>query len=81
VAAVSCGIFGENCVLDLDYAEDSAAETDANFILASDGKLIEIQCTAETKPFSRDDLTVMLDLAGGGADELFRLQRQALGLE
>ena len=81
VAAVSCGIFGGNCVLDLDYAEDSAAETDANFILASDGKLIEIQCTAETKPFSRDDLTVMLDLAGGGADELFRLQRQALGLE
>ena len=81
VAAVSCGIFGGNCVLDLDYAEDSAAETDANFILTSDGKLIEIQCTAETKPFSRDDLTVMLDLAGGGADELFRLQRQALGLE
>ncbi|MEE1562536.1 MAG: ribonuclease PH [Alphaproteobacteria bacterium] len=81
VAAVSCGIFGGNCVLDLDYAEDSAAEIDANFILASDGKLIEIQCTAETKPFSRDDLTVMLDLASGGADELFRLQRQALGLE
>ena len=81
VAAVSCGIFGGNCVLDLDYAEDSAAETDANFILTSDGKLIEIQCTAETKPFSRDDLTVMLDLASGGADELFRLQRQALGLE
>ena len=81
VAAVSCGIFGGNCVLDLDYAEDSAAETDANVILSSDGKLIEIQCTAETKPFSRDDLTVMLDLASGGADELFRLQRQALGLE
>ena len=81
VAAVSCGIFGGNCVLDLDYAEDSAAETDANFILTSDGKLIEIQCTAETKPFSRDDLTVMLDLAGGGADELFRLQRLTLGLE
>ncbi|MBL6935072.1 MAG: ribonuclease PH [Alphaproteobacteria bacterium] len=81
VAAVSCGIFEGNCVLDLDYAEDSAAETDANFILAGDGKLIEIQCTAETEPFSRDGLITMLDLAAKGADELRHLQRQALGLD
>jgi ribonuclease PH len=81
VAAVSCGIFEENCVLDLDYAEDSVAKTDANFIFAGDGKLIEIQCTAETNPFSRDDLTTMLDLAQKGAGELFHLQHQALGLD
>ncbi len=81
VAAVSCGIFEGNCVLDLDYAEDSAAETDANFILAGDGKLIEIQCTAETDPFSREALITMLDLAAKGADELRHLQRQALGLD
>jgi len=81
VAAVSCGIFEGNCVLDLDYAEDSAAETDANFILAGDGKLIEIQCTAETEPFSRDGLITMLDLAAKGSDELRHLQRQALGLD
>ena len=81
VAAISCGIFEENCVLDLDYAEDSAAETDANFILANNGKLIEIQCTAETEPFSREALTTMLDLAEKGVGELFSLQRQALGLE
>ena len=81
VAAVSCGIFEENCVLDLDYAEDSVAKTDANFILTGDGKLIEIQCTAETNPFSRDDLTTMLDLAQKGAGELFHLQHQALGLD
>ena len=79
VAAISCGIFEGNCVLDLDYAEDSAAETDANFILASNGKLIEIQCTAETEPFSREALTAMLDLAEKGVGELFSLQRQALG--
>lgn len=81
VAAISCGIFEENCVLDLDYAEDSAAETDANFILSGNGKLIEIQCTAETEPFSREALTTMLDLAEKGVGELFNLQRQALGLE
>ena len=81
VAAISCGIFEENCVLDLDYAEDSAAETDANFILASNGKLIEIQCTAETEPFSREALTTMLDLADKGVGKLFSLQHQALGLE
>ena len=81
VAAISCGIFEGNCVLDLDYAEDSAAETDANFILASNGKLIEIQCTAETEPFSREALATMLDLAEKGVGELFSLQHQALGLE
>ncbi len=81
VAAISCGIFEENCVLDLDYAEDSAAETDANFILTNTGKLIEIQCTAETEPFSREALATMLDLAEKGVGELFSLQRQALGLK
>jgi len=81
VAAISCGIFEENCVLDLDYAEDSAAETDANFILSSNGKLIEVQCTAETEPFSREALTTMLDLADKGVGKLFSLQHQALGLE
>lgn len=80
VAGVSCGIVGGNPVLDLDYAEDSAAEVDANFVIAGDGRLCEIQGTAENEPFSEEQFLRLLRLAQIGARELFRLQRDALGL-
>ena len=79
VAAVSCGIFQGVPILDLDYAEDSAAEADANFVMTDDYLLIEVQGTAETKPFPRAQLTELLDLAEAGIADLARLQREALG--
>ena len=81
VVAVSCGIVEGTPVLDLDYAEDSTAETDANFVLAGYGGLIEIQATAEKHPFSDDELGSMLSLARKGAGELLAAQRAVLGLE
>ena len=80
VAAVSCGIFNDVPVLDLDYPEDSAAQVDANFVMASGGKLIEIQGTGEQRAFSRDEFNSLIDLAIKGTDELFAAQRKALGL-
>ncbi|MCB2102698.1 MAG: ribonuclease PH [Rhodobacterales bacterium] len=80
VAAVSCGIFQGRPVLDLDYAEDSAAETDANFVLTGTGGIVEVQGTAEETPFSRDAFNTLLDLAEKGVKELAALQRRALGL-
>ena len=80
VAAVSCGIFRHAPVLDLDYAEDSAAETDANFVLTGSGGLVEIQGTAEGVPFSEAQLTELLSLARKGASELIALQKSALKL-
>ena len=79
VAAISCGICGGTPVLDLDYAEDSGAETDANFVLTGAGKIIEIQATAEGAPFDEASFTAMLDLARAGIAELTLLQRAALG--
>ena len=81
VAGVSCGIYRDNHILDLDYAEDSAAQADANFVLTGTGDIVEIQMTAEEKPFSRDQFDAMLELATRGAAELAALQRQALGLD
>ena len=78
VAAISCGVYTGSAVLDLDYAEDSAAETDANFVLTGSGKIIEIQATAEGAPFDEDDFAAMLRLARGGIAELTRLQIAAL---
>ena len=78
VAAVSCGIWRGAPVLDLDYEEDSAAEADANFVLNSDGGIVEVQMTAEDKPFARSELDTMFDLATAGVDELCRLQREAV---
>jgi ribonuclease PH len=78
VAAISCGISGGATVLDLDYEEDSAAETDANFVVKSDGGLIEVQATAENAPFSEAQLAEMLALAKKGAAELFALQKAAI---
>lgn len=79
VAAVSCGIFQGEPVLDLDYAEDSAAETDANFVLTGSGGLVEIQATAEGAPFTDEEFDRLLKLARKGIGELVALQRQVLG--
>lgn len=73
VAAISAGIVGGIPLLDLDYAEDSAAETDANFVMAGDGRWIEIQATAEEKPFSDEDYAALTALARSGITELFKL--------
>ena len=78
VAAISCGVYTGAPVLDLDYAEDSAAETDANFVLTGGGMIIEIQATAEGAPFDEDAFSAMLRLARAGIAELTRLQIAAL---
>jgi ribonuclease PH len=78
VAAVSVGIVGEELRLDLDYAEDSNAETDMNIVALESGGLVEIQGTAEGQSFSRTQLDALIDLGLGGIQSLFRLQRHAL---
>jgi len=78
IAAVSCGIYAGQCVLDLDYAEDAEASADANFVLTESGKLIEVQCNAEGVAFTRSELDTLLDLAEKGCRDLFALQRKAL---
>jgi len=78
VAAVSCGIFQKTPVLDLDYAEDSAAETDANFVITGAGGLVEVQATAEGAVFSETELTSLLSLARIGIDQLVQLQKQVI---
>jgi ribonuclease PH len=80
VAAISCGIYKGVPVLDLDYAEDSAAEVDANFILTSEGKIVEIQSTAESHPFEEESFNAMLALAQQGVQSIVRIQREALNL-
>ncbi len=79
VAAISCGIYRGTPVLDLDYDEDSEADTDANFVMTGAGKFVEIQGTAEAEPFSRDELDQLMTLAGKGIGELVDLQTKALG--
>ncbi|MFM8680862.1 MAG: ribonuclease PH [Alphaproteobacteria bacterium] len=79
VAAVSCGIFAGVPVLDLDYDEDSKADADANFVLASDGRIIEVQGTAEGAPFSQEDFLALMALARDGIGRLMALQRDAVG--
>jgi ribonuclease PH len=78
VAAVSCGIAGGASVLDLDYAEDSGCDVDANFVMTGDGKLVEVQGTAERDPFAEDQLLAMLALARKGVGELVALQKKAV---
>ena len=80
VAAVSCGIFNGVPVLDLDYAEDSNAQADANFVLTDKGGIVEIQGTAEDEPFEEAAFLQLLALAKKGVGELAAFQRQALGL-
>jgi ribonuclease PH len=78
VAAVSCGLVDGRAVLDLDYAEDSAADADANFVLTDAGGIVEIQGTAEKAPFSEPQFFDMLALAKAGTARLFELQRQVV---
>lgn len=78
VAAVSCGVYKGHPVLDLDYDEDSAAETDANFVLTGAGNLVEVQATAEGEAFSKDTFDELLRLAGIGVTRLVDLQKLAV---
>lgn len=78
VAAISCGIYKGTPVLDLDYAEDSTAETDANFVITGKGGIIEIQGTAEREPFSEAEFLTLLGLAKQGCGELAAMQQAAL---
>src|SRR5215213_1108205 len=78
VAAISCGIVGGRPVLVLDYAEDSTAETDANFVATGTGGIVEIQATAEGEPFAEANFLEMLGLAKAGIAELVSLQQQAV---
>jgi ribonuclease PH len=80
VAAISCGVVDGTPVLDLDYAEDSTAGTDANFVLTGGGGIVEIQATAEAAPFDEAEFARMMALARAGIAELTRHQRAALGL-
>jgi ribonuclease PH len=80
VAAISCGIVNDTAVIDLNYAEDSNAEVDANFVITGSGKLIEIQASAEKEPFSEDHFMEMLMLARQGCAELIEKQKAALKL-
>jgi ribonuclease PH len=79
VAAVSCGVYKGVSVLDLDYAEDSTAETDANFVITGAGGLVEIQATAEQRAFSEAQFHDLLSLARKGVTELAALQKKATG--
>ena len=79
LAAISVGIINGMAVMDLDYTEDSTAEVDLNVVMTGSGEYIEVQGTAEGKPFSRDFLNQQLDLAAQGIAQLTRLQKEALG--
>ena len=79
IAAVSCGIYQGKALLDLDYTEDSEADTDANFVLTGAGGIVEIQGTAEGKPFSEAQFEKMMSLAKLGISSLTKLQRNTLG--
>jgi ribonuclease PH len=78
IAAVSCGVYNNTAVLDLDYAEDSEAETDANFVMSGNGNIVEIQATAERTPFSEDQFMALLSLARKGIGKLVDLQKMAV---
>jgi ribonuclease PH len=81
VAAVSVGIVGGVALLDLDYSEDSACETDMNVVMTGAGRFVEVQGTAEGAPFTRSQMDALMDLASGGIAQLVRLQRESLQKE
>lgn len=78
LAAISCGICEGTALLDLDYAEDSSAETDANFVMVADGGIVEIQATAEETPFAQTEFMALLALAKKGVAEIAQAQNSAL---
>ncbi|WP_411287768.1 ribonuclease PH [Phenylobacterium sp.] len=79
VAAISCGVFADTPVLDLDYEEDSNAEADANFVLTGSGAIVEIQATGEKRGFSQDEFEALFSLARKGIGDLCVMQRAAVG--
>ena len=79
IAATSVGILNDNMILDLCYEEDSKAEVDMNVVMTGQGEFIEVQGTAERKPFSKEKMDVMMDLAKKGIEELFSIQRKLVG--
>jgi ribonuclease PH len=81
VAAVSVGVVGGVPLLDLDYEEDSGADTDMNVVMTGDGRLIEVQATAEKDPFTRATLDELLALAEAGIAEIANLQAEAVALD
>ncbi len=78
IAAVSVGMFEGEAICDLEYIEDSAAETDMNVVMTEDGRIIEVQGTAEAEPFTHEELLAMLALAKGGIADIIALQKQSL---
>ena len=78
VAAISCGVHNGNCVLDLDYEEDSSAGTDANFVMTGKGHIVEVQGTAEGEPFTEETFAQLMSLARKGILQLVELQRKAI---
>ncbi len=78
VSAISCGVFDKTPVLDLDYAEDSNAEVDANFVIAGDGRMIEVQATGEQRPFTDEEFAELIRLAKLGCGALFAAQTRAI---
>ncbi len=78
IAAISVGMLAGNPVVDLDYAEDSIADVDLNVVMNGEGKLVELQGSAEGEAYSREELTKMLDLAGGAILELIAIQKESL---
>jgi ribonuclease PH len=80
VAAVSVGVVGGESLLDVDYSEDSVADVDINVVMTGDGRLVEVQATAERVPLDRERLDGLLDLAGAGIDELALVQREAIAV-
>jgi ribonuclease PH len=78
IAAVSCGIYNDTAILDLDYAEDSNAAMDCNFVLTSNGNIIEIQGTAEKNPIAYEEMTKLYELAKDGIAQIVTAQRKAI---
>ena len=81
IAAVSVGVVDGRPLLDLDYSEDSTAETDMNVVMTADGRLVEVQATAERAPFTRDELDAMIDLGAAGIEEIMAAQNDAVAAE
>ena len=81
VGAISCGIYNNFEIIDLDYEEDSNAETDGNFVMTANNGIVEIQTTAEEKPFNKEQFLKLLELAEIGTKNIFKIQRQALNME
>jgi ribonuclease PH len=81
IAAVSVGVVHGRPLLDLDYSEDSTAETDMNVVMTADGRLVEVQATAEREPFTREELDAMIDLGAAGIEEIMAAQNDAVAAE